>query len=530
MKKLIVGLLLLFAGISIARIRYVPQEFPTITIAVSTSFPFDTVLITNGIYTDTLSFSIPITIASNYLLTNDSTDIANTVWQVEHPRYAIYYRQGILRLVGITFQAIGPAVPERGVLHADTSRVKIDNCRFFGEFLIVTPQNATILCWGTGDLEINDIRVVNDPGSTFFIWAQAVRWLSLSRCIVQGGGVSDLIHSIYAVSDSLQVLDCSFENRKRVLWFGTIHKYTIEKNSFVGVGPDGFRFLANNAILQSTVKDCYFSGSDYSDSNSVILSMPGPMNWVNPPLIEGCTFQRFSFHPGRANLAQIIYSTSGNPIRIRKCIFRENNITVSPMLEVNVIGTIDSCQFINNNAPLGILDGVPVDRDPRFEACDFVGNSNPIIVGTADSVIADNCYWGDPSGPHWSGNLTGQGQVLSPMINPSNWRTTPVFPISAIGETRHQSSVTEYALLHSYPNPTNGNVTITYSLPRPERQTRLEVIDVLGRSVSLLFDGCLTAGEHRFQWNPVRISSGTYYLRASQTTTPTKTTAIQFVK
>ncbi|MDX1547567.1 MAG: FlgD immunoglobulin-like domain containing protein [Rhodothermales bacterium] len=53
----------------------------------------------------------------------------------------------------------------------------------------------------------------------------------------------------------------------------------------------------------------------------------------------------------------------------------------------------------------------------------------------------------------------------------------------------------------NYPNPFNPVTQITYTLPHPDAAVRLEVFDVAGRRVRVLFDGSQPAGTHQVTWD-----------------------------
>jgi hypothetical protein len=75
----------------------------------------------------------------------------------------------------------------------------------------------------------------------------------------------------------------------------------------------------------------------------------------------------------------------------------------------------------------------------------------------------------------------------------------------------------EYELAQNYPNPFNAGTHIEFSLPQPGI-VRLEVFDILGRSVITLVDGPKNAGRQQAFWNGEdyrgeRVGSGIYFYR-----------------
>ncbi len=74
-----------------------------------------------------------------------------------------------------------------------------------------------------------------------------------------------------------------------------------------------------------------------------------------------------------------------------------------------------------------------------------------------------------------------------------------------------------FTLFQNYPNPFNPETTIEYALAA-RANVKLEVFDVLGRSVITLAEGKRDAGIHRLQWNGksnsgVSVPSGIYFYR-----------------
>ena len=70
----------------------------------------------------------------------------------------------------------------------------------------------------------------------------------------------------------------------------------------------------------------------------------------------------------------------------------------------------------------------------------------------------------------------------------------------------------DFALLQNYPNPFNPSTTITFTVPVRER-VRVEIYDLLGRSVALLSDAVLTAGSYSLRWDAGDLPSGIYFCR-----------------
>lgn len=68
------------------------------------------------------------------------------------------------------------------------------------------------------------------------------------------------------------------------------------------------------------------------------------------------------------------------------------------------------------------------------------------------------------------------------------------------------------ALLQNFPNPFNPRTTIRFSI-QSETRVRLEVCDLLGRTVSTLVNGRMPAGVHSVPFDGSGLASGVYLYR-----------------
>jgi hypothetical protein len=67
-------------------------------------------------------------------------------------------------------------------------------------------------------------------------------------------------------------------------------------------------------------------------------------------------------------------------------------------------------------------------------------------------------------------------------------------------------------LLQNYPNPFNPSTQITYNIPK-DGNVKLSIYDILGREISTLVNENKTVGRYSAQFNSDRLSSGTYFYR-----------------
>ncbi len=71
---------------------------------------------------------------------------------------------------------------------------------------------------------------------------------------------------------------------------------------------------------------------------------------------------------------------------------------------------------------------------------------------------------------------------------------------------------TDFALSQNYPNPFNPSTNIQFSVPE-RANIKIEVYDVTGRLVDILFNGEKNVGIHSISWDAKNNSSGLYLLR-----------------
>jgi len=120
-----------------------------------------------------------------------------------------------------------------------------------------------------------------------------------------------------------------------------------------------------------------------------------------------------------------------------------------------------------------------------------------MIVTTTLIELADTLDIPYPVGITWL-YLTGMGEDPSAVDN------------------KHVKPV-DYKLLSCYPNPFNSSLDLEVKLDRAG-EISLEVFDIDGRPVSVIYRGNLSTGENRFSWSPVNISTGTYFVKLTHST------------
>jgi photosystem II stability/assembly factor-like uncharacterized protein len=139
------------------------------------------------------------------------------------------------------------------------------------------------------------------------------------------------------------------------------------------------------------------------------------------------------------------------------------------------------------------------------------------------------CYSMD-SGVSWIQSSTGLGgsQVLALAADSlyiyagtdeGVWRRPLAeFPLGDGGNSGVLLHGPSCSSLQSYPNPFSQRTTITFTSP-DDGIAEVSVVNVIGQTVSQLFTGELSAGEHSFVWDATNTPVGTYFcvIRTSKT-------------
>jgi hypothetical protein len=87
--------------------------------------------------------------------------------------------------------------------------------------------------------------------------------------------------------------------------------------------------------------------------------------------------------------------------------------------------------------------------------------------------------------------------------------------VQALASGPHTITLPEgFSLAQNYPNPFNSTSVLEYQLPA-RAQIELNVFDLLGRKVEVVFVGSMSAGIHRATIDGSRLASGNYYVQLS---------------
>jgi len=115
--------------------------------------------------------------------------------------------------------------------------------------------------------------------------------------------------------------------------------------------------------------------------------------------------------------------------------------------------------------------------------------------------------------------------VLWSLVSDEGPIATPRYTVpTSTDDESEQTEPDESFLLPNYPNPFNPLTTVSVQLETASH-VRLLVIGLGGETVSVLNDGVLDPGIHRYAWNASGMPSGVYFCRMESSTTSGRVSA-----
>ncbi|MDP4197002.1 MAG: YCF48-related protein [Bacteroidota bacterium] len=92
------------------------------------------------------------------------------------------------------------------------------------------------------------------------------------------------------------------------------------------------------------------------------------------------------------------------------------------------------------------------------------------------------------------------------------FKTTTGGVATLIDKNKNENIPKNYYLSQNYPNPFNPSTTIQYTLAKPG-YVSLEVYDVLGRLINIIFNKYQTEGDYKINWSAKDLPSGIYFYK-----------------
>ncbi len=235
------------------------------------------------------------------------------------------------------------------------------------------------------------------------------------------------------------------------------------------------------------------------------------------PVIDpnpGAALLRYYWNTAASDWLIREYLTSGPP---RSVLFQRQNT----ILQVYVFGDGSGNQFrfaVDDSVEV-FPGGTPDNHEvSQWYTIDWIGwrlvewdlENDPVGSWIGNGVLEGQLRFDSFQFRYVPGTGAASGAIVLDQLQIATQSVTSVNPGS--------SEVPEmFALQQNYPNPFNPTTTIRFTLPEAAA-VRLEVFDILGRSVTTLMDDFITAGSHLVVWNArsgngAEVSSGMYIAR-----------------
>lgn len=140
--------------------------------------------------------------------------------------------------------------------------------------------------------------------------------------------------------------------------------------------------------------------------------------------------------------------------------------------------------------------------DPMTPVLDGLLDGDPVVLAVWDHAVG-RVYEGADVTPTFSDGLAPD----------AGFAADALFALARDAERTTAPETTPVAVLDAaYPNPVSHRARIPFRLDA-EADVRVEVFDTLGRSVALLADGSLGAGEHTAEFDASDVANGVYVYR-----------------
>jgi hypothetical protein len=174
------------------------------------------------------------------------------------------------------------------------------------------------------------------------------------------------------------------------------------------------------------------------------------------------------------------------------------------------IAKFSASAFLSWTAPSAASDGGVADQYVVYRS-----TSLPINVDDARNIVSvhGSMSYAENSLPSPGVTYYYGVTALDRLQNESGLSNVMGLTSSGVVGIEEQVTIAaDFKLYQNYPNPFNPATIIAFHLPS-EQHVSLRIFDLLGREVRVLADGVLSAGDHRYQFDGSRLSSGVYIYR-----------------
>lgn len=228
-----------------------------------------------------------------------------------------------------------------------------------------------------------------------------------------------------------------------------------------------------------------------------LATIPSPLS---PAPISG-----LATHPTDPATAYVLFSASNRPKILRTTDFGQTWEDLSGFEEGST-GILSARGFPD----VAVYDLLVI---PDFPHILWAGTEIGLFVSEDDGTSWQLTDSGLPAASIWRMKVI-DNEIVMATHGRGVWIVPvgAVTPISTDVAERDETLPRRLALTGVYPNPLDGQATITFDLPE-SGHVRLEAVDITGRHVALLEDAFRSAGRHEVFWRAAPIAAGTYFIR-----------------
>ena len=522
-----------------ANIINVPGDYSTIQGAINASSNSDTVLVQPGTYVENINFNgHNIVLGSLFLTMGDTSYISQTVIDGDSSGSVVTFESGedsIAVIAGFTIQN-GYRATEGGAgircYHSSNPTVCFnmitDNCSNYSGGGIACGYNSNPI-----------IRNNNISGNTAANYGGGITCFSSSNPLIEdnlidgnivfartdigtGGGIFCSGYSSPRIKNNI-ISNNLIESGQNGGWGGGIECHNhcdaritgniISGNkslSVLGVGLGGgiYSYISNPTIENNTI----IGNEADSGGAGIVCNASGPTIAYNLIIdnishgwcggvgcVNACTpeFTNNTFHGNIANRGAGLVSAFGaSPVLINNIFWADSALIEAD--EIYLVGStpvITYCNIQGGWAGEGNIDADPLFVDSDNGDFHLRWDSFPEEDSTKSPCIDAGCP-DSPSEPDSTRCDIGAFYFDQTLVG---IRDIPLLPKSI-------------QLSQNHPNPFNASTVIKYELPH-QSQVMIDIYDILGRRVAILYDGLQLAGHHQVIWDASDFSSGVYFYK-----------------